>query len=234
MKFSYLFFILLVSLTLSAGTYHKTENLVLSAKGIDRFEIECEAGFLEITGVEGLESIEVMAKIEVRGIDEDDLERFIERNITLFLEKSGNKGILKSKVDNNSSSVNAHIDLTVKVPKKMDLNIEDGSGSIEISGINGGVEINDGSGSIQVTTIAGSVQINDGSGSIDIRNAGGDVEVDDGSGSIDIDRVSGSVTVSDGSGSIYINDVEKDVNIRESGSGGLTVKNVKGAVNRRD
>jgi hypothetical protein len=251
MKYFYPFFVLLLSLTLSAGTYNKTENLVLPAQGIEKFDIECEAGFLKVTGVEGLESIEVMAEIEVRGIAEDELERFIERNITLFVEKRGNKGILKSKVDNYFSG-DAHINLTVKVPKKMNLKIEDGSGSIEMSAINGDVEIDDGSGEIGVETITGNLEITDGSGDIDVRNVEGnlsvddgsggidvrdirgDVSVDDGSGGMDIEKVSGNVTVSDGSGSIYINDVEKNVNIRESGSGGLTVKNVKGEVNKRD
>jgi len=40
--------------------------------------------------------------------------------------------------------------------------------------------------------------------------------------------------VSDGSGSINIDKVSKDVTITESGSGGLTIRNVNGKVEKND
>jgi len=217
-----------------AGTYSKTEKMELAAKDVELIDIDCGAGFLKVRGVENSDKIEVTAEIEVQGISGDELEEFIKRHVTLTLEKSSKKAVLKSRVENGSSYyTNAHIDLTVKVPKQIKLNVNDGSGSIEVTGLSGNLDINDGSGSIEINEIAGNIRIDDGSGSINVRNVEGDISIDDGSGSMEIVRVSGEVTVSDGSGSIYINDVSKDVNIIESGSGGLTVRNVQGAVNKR-
>lgn len=234
MKVFQLLFTIFFSTIVLAGTYSKTEKLELAVKDIERLDIDCGAGFLNVRGVENSDKIEVVAEIEVGGIDSDELATFIERHVTLTLEKSGDKAVLKSKIDYRPSyDTNAHIDLTVKVPKQLSLDVNDGSGSIDINDLSGNVDINDGSGSIEVNEIVGNVHIDDGSGSITVRNVGGDISIDDGSGSMEIERVSGEVTVSDGSGSIYINDVEKDVNILESGSGGLTVRNVQGEVLKR-
>ena len=49
---------------------------------------------------------------------------------------------------------------------------------------------------------------------------------------MNIIEISGKVTVRDGSGSININGVEQEVIIEESGSGGLTIRNVKGNVQK--
>jgi len=49
-----------------------------------------------------------------------------------------------------------------------------------------------------------------------------------------ISKITGSVVVSDGSGSIDIDGVDQDVTIREAGSGGLSIHDVKGKVSKRD
>ena len=75
---------------------------------------------------------------------------------------------------------------------------DDGSGEIEITGVNGDVHIReDGSGSIEIRDVKGSVTIDDdGSGSIRVRNVGGDFVVrHDGSGSIDYEDVKGTVDI---------------------------------------
>lgn len=226
--------IALLSLSLAAlAGADKTEKLNLAAGGIDRLEIDCGSGFLHITGKAGLSEIRVTAEIEVDG--GRDVDEFIERNVTLRLEKRGNRAFLESKVDNSFfSNRNAVINLTVEVPQPMALDINDGSGSIEIRDIEGDIILDDGSGSLTIERVRGRVEIEDGSGSIDIDDVEGDLEVDDGSGSLTIRRISGSVEVTDGSGSITIDTVSKDVYIRESGSGGLSIDNVSGKVRKRD
>ena len=67
-----------------------------------------------------------------------------------------------------------------------------------------------------------------------VRDVGGNVYIDDSSGSMEIEHIGGSVVVDDGSGSISIDDIERNVTIEEAGSGGLTIKNVKGHVENKD
>jgi len=240
----------------SANQAEKKFNLNLSAEGITMFEIDCGAGYLKVKGVEGLKQIEVDAALVTKGIDGDDLEEFKNKYVNLKLEQDGKKARLISEIKSGFSISSlfkhneARIDLDVRMPKNLDLEIDDGSGSIEVSDVNGNLEVDDGSGSIEIADIKGWLKVDDGSGSIDLENIGGkvkindgsgtikitdvgeDVDVDDGSGTISIYNIKGSVVVDDGSGGITIDGVDKDVNIKNAGSGDLTIHNVKGKVTK--
>lgn len=234
----------------------KEFNLSLKAGGIEYFEIDCGSGYLKVKGIEGLKQIEVEATLVTKGIDDEDLEEFKEKYVTLKLEQNGKKARLISEITSGFSISSlfkhkeARINLDIRIPKNLNLEIDDGSGSIEISDINGyvklddgsgsieivnikdWVEIEDGSGSIIVENIGGKVEINDGSGSIRVSDVKGDVDVDDNSGTVGIYNITGSVVVDDGSGGIVIDGVEKDVYIKNSGSGSLSIRNVKGKVRK--
>lgn len=215
-----------------AFSAQEVKTLKLLAEGINKLEINCGAGFLKVQGVEGLNAIEVKAEIYARGVDKEDMKEFIEDHIKLSLEQKGSRAVLVSEVENHSffSFRDASIDLTVNVPIKMDLKIDDGSGSIDIKNITGNLYVEDGSGGIHVENIQGDLEIDDGSGEIEVRGISGDVVIDDGSGSISVANIGGSVTVDDGSGSIDIDGVEKDLTLKETGSGGLHFRNIKGRV----
>ncbi|MCB1648457.1 MAG: hypothetical protein R3F26_03530 [Gammaproteobacteria bacterium] len=116
----------------------------------------------------------------------------------------------------------ASIDLEVQLPEGMAANVTDGSGELSISGT-GDLQVVDGSGTLDIFAIAGSVTVDDGSGSMSIEDVRGDVSVDDGSGDIDIARIGGSVTLRDGSGSINVREVQQEVSILEDGSGSVNI-----------
>ncbi|UCH96191.1 MAG: hypothetical protein JSV88_04860 [Candidatus Aminicenantes bacterium] len=244
--------------TINAFSYQaeKEFNLNLQAEGIEMFEIDCGAGYLKVKGVEGLKQIEVDATLVTKGIDDDDLEEFKNKYVKLKLEQDGKKARLISEIKSGFSVSSlfkrkeARINLEVRIPKNLDLEIDDGSGSIEISDVNGNVKLDDGSGSIEVANIkgwvniedgsgttiveniGGKVTVNDGSGTVKITDVEGDVDVDDSSGTVSIYNIKGSVVVDDGSGGIVIDGVDKDVYIKSAGSGSLTIRNVKGKVTK--
>ena len=172
-----------------------------------------------------------MATIVLSDIDEDDAAAIIEKNMTLTLEERGDDAYLEAMFDDGwmGWSEGARIDLEVTLPTGVALRIDDGSGSIDVSGVEADVSIDDGSGSLDVRDVA-NLTIEDGSGSIDVANASGDVSITDGSGSIKVRSVSGSVTIDDGSGSIKVNDVEKDLILVDVGSGSFKYSNVRGRV----
>lgn len=222
-------FFVTASLAFSA---QEIKPLSLAAQGIDKLEIECGAGFLKVRGVEGLNSIEVKAEIYAKGIADQKMKEFLKDYVKLSLEKKGSSAVLVSRIDNRPFPFfrNAWIDLTVNVPKKMNMRIDDGSGSIDVESIIGNLTIDDGSGGIRVGNIQGDLEIDDGSGEIEISDIAGNVTIHDGSGGIDVINVGGSLTVSDGSGGIDIDRVEKDLILKETGSGGVHYTNIKGRV----
>ena len=129
----------------------------------------------------------------------------------MTLERSGDTAILKSYFDYRGRGDSPVIHLNVRMPAGLNLDVEDGSGSLKVMDVTGDINIDDGSGSITMDRVGGNVEIEDGSGSITVTEVGADLSINDGSGSIKAMSVGGSVTVDDGSGSINVRDVEEDL-----------------------
>jgi DUF4097 and DUF4098 domain-containing protein YvlB len=225
-------FVFCVSL---AYSFETKKNLSLSAEGIQKLEIDCGAGFCYVTGDDSLRNIEVEAEIIVEGRRDREAEEYIEENVRLELRKQGSKAVLISQFDDRFRVINFRsrvINLTVKVPRNMDVSIDDGSGELRVEQIAGRVQIDDGSGEIFIRDIRGDVSVDDGSGTIEVSDVVGNLSIDDGSGTIEVNSIEKNVEVIDGSGSIYIDGVGGDVIIRDDGSGSLHIQNVKGKVKK--
>jgi hypothetical protein len=221
----------------SAGLpLEKELTLRLPAEGLRTLRIDAGAGSLRVVGDASLSEVLVTARLVVRGIRESRLDDFMADEVRFSLEKRGESAVLVGKVDSRFRIFNlgreAYLDLTVRTPKSLDLDIDDSSGSVEVESMDGNLKLVDGSGSVDIRDIGGDVEVEDGSGGISIRGVGGNVTVDDGSGEVEIFDVQGNVVVDDGSGSIQIDRVEKDVRIEREGSGSVHIDRVKGRIIR--
>lgn len=215
----------------TAGDYTEVRNLNVSASDLEQLVVVAGAGTLDVTGVDGLSSIEVKATIVVPDSDADDGRKVIAKDLTLSLDRNGDAAVLTAEFEGRfwGFGANARVDLEVRAPASFELKIDDGSGSLDVRNFAGKVRIDDGSGSIDVHNV-GDLLIDDGSGSIDVGGATGDVYVNDGSGSITIEAVGGSVTIDDGSGGIRVSNVAKDLIILGDGSGGVSYSDVRGTI----
>ncbi len=212
--------------------YTEERELNTPVNGASEFRIDAGAGSLAVTGVDGLDSVEVMATIGVDGVRNDDKAReLLEKRLTLELKRRGDTVVLVSDFDGGMwrGGREAWVQLVVRMPSDLALSVDDGSGSINIDNVRAAVRIDDGSGSIKIRTV-GSLEIDDGSGSIVAEDVTGDVDIIDGSGSITVAGVTGSVTIDDGSGSINVSDVQENLKIEDAGSGSVNIKNVAGSV----
>ena len=236
-----------------AGSIENAQYLELSTKDIHSIYIICGPGSLDVFGVERNDRIKVTATVKINGITQDMLQQFLDKHVLFSLKRRNRRAVLQSEFKNaHLMKADAKIDLTVEVPKNISVKIDDGSGSIFVTGLATNLKIVDGSGSVEIRMTAGPVSISDGSGKIELTDITGNLEVKDGSGMIDIGRVEGNVyivdgsgsmtikdidgnlTVTDGSGSIEINDVTQNVFIEEAGSGILDIEGVKGKVTIRE
>lgn len=194
---------------------HETRKLTLDITDIDEMNADTGAGSLEIIGEAGRTRIDVVAEVYYR--DAGDIQ--------LSLEKTGRHvNLIADFARNSYRGDNPYINLIVHVPIELNIELNDGSGSMVLRDVMGDLVIEDGSGSISIEN-GGNVEIDDGSGSITVRNLRGNLNIEDGSGSIDIEQVDGKVTIDDGSGGIAVRHVG-DLNIIESGSGSLRVEGV--------
>jgi len=192
--------------------YTDSRDAALDATGIATLQIEAEAGSLRVEGRDDI------SEVRVRGTacagDRDLLA-----DIRLDTGRRGDRLRLDVEIPDETWSwgwSSPRLDLVVEVPSRLAVEIEDGSGSIEVRNV-------------------AALDVYDGSGGIEIEDVHGDVVLEDGSGEIDVDGVAGTLTIAeDGSGSISIRDVVGDVDIREDGSGSIDVRDVDGSVRIRE
>jgi hypothetical protein len=221
----------------SWADYKETRTLTLNTQNLSEFKVDAGAGSLSIKGAADTNTITVKATIRLNTSSEDKAKRFLADYLDLRLDKRGSKALLVSDFDDGWSisswiggNMNSRIDIELTMPDGMKLDVDDGSGNIEIRDLTNHVEIDDGSGSMELERIGGGLKIDDGSGNINIQAVQGNVRIDDGSGNVNLETISGNVVIDDGSGSITIEDVTGSVEI-DDGSGNIRVDHVSENVN---
>ena len=216
------------------------------ARNARRLLVGAGAGSLKIEGKPGLTSVRITGRACASSAG-------LLNEINLTARRSGDDVVVEANDRDGQGGWNfrgneyARLDVVMEVPAEIAVEIDDGSGSIDLSNLGavviedgsgdivadnlrGDVEIDDGSGSIRLIDVAGRVRIEDGSGGISLRNIGGAIDIDDGSGEIDVRGTRSNVRISDASGGIDVVDVEGDFIVTNDGSGGIDYDNVKGRV----
>ena len=253
MRITALLTLILLPVIAFSETLEETRLFELSTHDIQSLKIYCGSGFLTVIGAKGIDQISATARIEVRGIKANEFQHYLQTQLQLSLKKQGKDAVLQAELkDSFQRGIEANIDLSVIVPKALNVTIEDGSGPIIVTNLSGSLQVDDNSGKIDIINTQGNLKIKDGSGGINIQDVSGSIEVQDGSGEIKIGLVKGDVTITDASGSITIQDIDGNVTvtddsgsieiyqvtqnvfIRQAGSGSLEIEGVKGKVTTRE
>lgn len=225
--------------------YEVERRVSVPASATMTLRLSAGAGQLSVEGREGLSEVRAVGR--ACASDRDELDR-----LQVSAQRSGNAVVVKTHYPDShgfgfGGDHVARIDLTVEVPMGMaadiddssgsmdvsgtgDLSIEDGSGSMSVHDIRGGVKVDDGSGGIEISQVTGALDIQDGSGGISVRDVRGRVTLGDGSGGIDISGAGEVVVEHDGSGSISATDVHGDFSVLHDGSGSVHWARVDGTV----
>jgi hypothetical protein len=212
----------------------QTQTKSFSAEGVAKAILDTGAGSLTVIGMPGLSAIEVRAEYKNSTGFSGNAQNILDK-MRLSMEVRGNIFYLKSEHPGGWNwGESGWIDITINIPKVIELEVNDGSGSMSISGMDRNVNIVDGSGGIELTNVNGDISISDGSGEIRVRNARGDIDINDGSGSIDLRYIGGNTRIRDGSGSISVADLNGDLIIPEDGSGNIRVENATRDVDIND
>ena len=164
------------------------------------------------------------ARVRVEGQGRDAADEFRRRR---FTARAAGGGLdVRTDPPRRATSMgrrSAQFTVTVEVPRRFDVAVDLGSGSVRVGALSGDLQIDTGSGSVQVDDVAGRrVVVDTGSGSVRAGRLEGSVEIDTGSGGVRVDRVEGQLAVDTGSGSVAIGLVDGEVVI-DTGSGSVDV-----------
>lgn len=122
----------------------------------------------------------------------------------------------------------AYLDLQVRVPATLALDLQDSSGDVEVEDV-AAIEIRDSSGDLEIRDVAGLVRVADSSGDVDVRNAGSVVIDDDSSGDIELSDIGGDARIErDSSGDIELADIQGNATVEVDSSGDIEFTRIKG------
>lgn len=199
--------------------------------GISKIVVKAGAGSLTIQGEPGRRRMQ--ASGEACAADREQLElaqiRVERSGDTLLISTVPSPTLLAPKTW-FAGGRDAHVDVTIKVPLGIAMDVEDGSGDTHISNI-GALEIDDGSGALHIEDVNGSIELTDGSEDVTIARVRGSVRLKDGSGDVEIKQITGDVEIGiDGTGNLTIVDVQGGVTIDKDGSDDIRIERVSGNV----
>jgi hypothetical protein len=195
------------------------KTLSLNSRDVHAMKIFAGEGFLHIQGVDNSETIEVVGTI----VGGRDSRRFT-------LEKDGDIAVLMA-VNTERHFVFAwlgtrpRIDVTVRVPSRLLLEVRDGPGEITIAGMRAATTVVDENEAIYIHDHHGNLNIYDGEGGIKLEDITGQIYVQDGQGDLSIENVVGNIDINDGIGSIVVKDIDGHVSIHD-GRGGVAAANI--------
>jgi DUF4097 and DUF4098 domain-containing protein YvlB len=208
--------------------FRAERSLDIDPKGLSVFKLDTGAGDLVVEGVAGLAKIELRGKACASAAD-------VLENIQFTQQREGATATAATKIpdigDNWSifgAGHYAYMDVRVRMPSGLKLDLRDSSGDLEVSGLTNGLDLKDSSGDIKLRDIVGAVNVTDTSGDIEVRGIGGDFTViSDSSGDINVDDVKGNAVVQeDSSGDITLRHVGGDARVDRDSSGDITFEDV--------
>lgn len=208
--------------------FRADRSLDLDPKGLSVLKLDTGAGELVVEGVAGL------AKIELRGKACASAQETLE-SIQFSGQREGTTGIAATMIPESGDNWSifgaghyAYMDVHVRMPSALKLDLRDSSGDLDVSGLTNGLDLKDSSGDIRLHDIVGAVNVTDTSGDIEVKGIGGDFTViSDSSGDINVDDVKGSAVVQeDSSGDITLRHVAGDARVDRDSSGDITFEDV--------
>jgi hypothetical protein len=206
-------------------TVSAERSLELGANGIATLDLLARAGDLRVEGSSAQAGIVVTGKACASSQELLDA-------IQLREHRSGDRQTVEAVMPETGGWGNdqASIDLVVKVPARLALELQDSSGDAEVRGL-AALEATDSSGDFDVRDVAGNVTLTDSSGDLEVQGIGGDVHVRvDSSGDMTIAGVRGNVQIDDdSSGSIALQDIQGDAAVDSDSSGEIEFDRIGGS-----
>lgn len=203
--------------------------LDIEAAGLTTLHLDAAAGDLDIRAEPGLTHIEVRG----RACNNDEISV---AEMQLRGQRTGQEATVAVVIPEAGSSLslfgyrNAYMDVRVRMPAGVKLDLRDSSGESRIAGLRAGLDFTDSSGDIVIDDVGGGIEISDSSGDIEARRIKGDITIrSDSSGDIDIAGVEGNVLVrEDSSGEIDIRDVVGNAEVERDSSGDIGFDTIGG------
>lgn len=162
-----------------------------------------------------------------RGEDDDDIPAFLSflKEIDMGHTSTHYRGervrIYRSK---HGSAPTLFANLRIALPAGSEFAVRNAVGSVRGGDLDGNVEIDTGSGDVEIASHSGRLLIDTGSGDVVLGSAKGETSIDTGSGDVIVKRLIGNGSVDTGSGDVTVQRVSAGKILIDTGSGDVVVQ----------
>ena len=164
------------------------------AAGMKRVVFENPRGNLKVTGADTAQ-IMVNGHKQVRAWSRENADRANAVTPVEIVPENG-RLVVRTNQDHTPNDERVSDDLEVTVPRSMEVETHGHSGDLDISGIDGGVDLESGHADVHLTQIGGNARLNiDGSNLIRAVDVKGTVDLDGRGSDVDLENVGGQVTI---------------------------------------
>lgn len=178
---------------------------------------------------EEVQDIEVKAKIRISHNNKEYADEFSKSAV--IITEAGNKLEIKSKSLGNSSERNEvgnlSISYVIKVPKDIDVDIDNSFGDVYIDNTGNLAKINNKHGSVTVKSINGDLTVENSFGSTKVSSISGSVRIDSKHGGVNAKDIKQSLIVNNSFGEVTVENIGGNTEITNSHNT-IEAKKVKG------
>lgn len=213
------------------GAYETTiEKLFVVEKG-GSLSIEGLHGEVVVSGHRRANAVEISEQLRLEVMTENEAKKIVEKFRESY-RQTGNRVYISGRPSRRNVAYHA---MTVRVPAEFDVDISGSAGDVRIGEIKGRVEARTRAGDIELTHIDGSIELSTSGGDLRLteirgrlraRTSGGDIEMTDihgisdvhtSGGSVYVRKASAEITLSTSGGSIELEEISAPIDARTSG-----------------
>ena len=156
--------------------------------------------------------LETGADVSIQGWDEPRVEvngtlggrDWRDSQITVSRESGGVR--VHSFYDRRARSQSSHHELTIRVPRRFDVDLESAGGDLAIRDVEGSFHGSTGGGSMTLTNLRGEAKLSTGGGEVNVSDSNLSGTVSTGGGGVRLSRISGGLRGNSGSGPVVYRD----------------------------
>lgn len=237
---------------LSSATQEESKTLKVNAEKPVTLEVTDDAGNVTVVGAD-VDAVEIRIVKTSHAPSQTRADEEL-KNIKYDIKQAANRVTITYEVPNISSNMpNVNVispnwetvDFVITVPSNTTVDIDNGMGRTNVSGLQGQVTINNDFGDVTVEQVDGELEIKSNSGRIDaisVKAGSADIDLYTGFGTIHLDQVSGAgIKVQSSSGALNLENVRASqemelssdfgsITFDNGSAGSLTVATKSGAI----
>lgn len=215
---------------ITGNDYMYTEHYEKDVPAGSTIEIINRYGNVEVTPSETDRITVDVAKTVVAANQEqaDNLAKVLTYSI---VEEGGRYRVISTynRDQNSSRGRRFKTSLTVHVPTRSNLNVNNRNGSVEVSGLTGDQNLTNAFGEVTLQNISGRVQIRNRNDRVIVEDITGATEIVNEFGNVEGRRINGSVGVRDRNATVELDEIKGDAKVSNA-FGSTSAKNIQGSL----